>query len=272
MLERPSSRMPVHQEKLGAPLLWGKQGSHVFVSPESDLFSEEVADWVVRAVFGVMSIRGDLTFLVVTSHPQRMEGFVRCATVSLINEAAGRLLSTEWLEGHRWPHLRHRANWVPLDKWPLPNVWLGVRAENQPAADERIPVLLQTPARLRWVWAEPLQGPINLRYHFIIPRGNEFGECSVCHWGYTEEEYKELCDGDAPRSFANRARHGGRLYCPDCRPRLSLVIVGGKSDPGASPRHSDWAGALRDQCHAARVCFWDWGAHAAAEGGRVCRL
>jgi hypothetical protein len=33
----------------------------------------------------------------------------------------------------------------PLE-WPLPNVWLGTSVEDQAAADERIPVLLDTPA------------------------------------------------------------------------------------------------------------------------------
>jgi protein gp37 len=46
--------------------------------------------------------------------------------------------------------------------WPLPNVWLGVSAENQQWADIRIPALLDTPAAVRFVSAEPLLGPIDL--------------------------------------------------------------------------------------------------------------
>ncbi len=45
--------------------------------------------------------------------------------------------------------------------WPLPNVWLGVSAEDQKTADERIPLLLQCPAAIHWVSAEPLLGPID---------------------------------------------------------------------------------------------------------------
>jgi protein gp37 len=37
-----------------------------------------------------------------------------------------------------------------------------VSAENQAAADERIPDLLATPAAVRWVSAEPLLGPVDL--------------------------------------------------------------------------------------------------------------
>lgn len=54
-------------------------------------------------------------------------------------------VSSEWLEGN-----------------PPANVWFGVTCEDQAAADERIPLLLQIPARVRWVSFEPLLGPIDL--------------------------------------------------------------------------------------------------------------
>jgi protein gp37 len=43
----------------------------------------------------------------------------------------------------------------------LPNVWLGVSVEDQKTADERIPLLLQTPAAVRWVSYEPALGPVD---------------------------------------------------------------------------------------------------------------
>lgn len=48
------------------------------------------------------------------------------------------------------------------DTWP-PNVWLGVTAETQQRADERIPLLLQYPATVRFVSAEPLLEAISLK-------------------------------------------------------------------------------------------------------------
>ena len=42
------------------------------------------------------------------------------------------------------------------------NVWLGVTAENQKRADERIPILLQIPAVVRFVSVEPMLEPVNL--------------------------------------------------------------------------------------------------------------
>ena len=44
----------------------------------------------------------------------------------------------------------------------LPNVWLGVSVEDQQRANERIPILLDTPAAVRFLSAEPLLGPIEV--------------------------------------------------------------------------------------------------------------
>jgi len=53
--------------------------------------------------------------------------------------------------------------WVAEGTPPWPHVWLGVSVENQRYADERIPLLLQAPAALRFLSCEPLLGPIDLR-------------------------------------------------------------------------------------------------------------
>ena len=71
------------------------------------------------------------------------------------------------------PHI-----WLLLTKWPdrmgeffasiggaPDNFYLGVSVENQAAADERIPLLLQTPAAVHYVSVEPMLGPIDLSQH-----------------------------------------------------------------------------------------------------------
>jgi len=45
---------------------------------------------------------------------------------------------------------------------PMPNVWLAVSVENQATADERIPILQQTPAAVRFLSVEPLLGYVDL--------------------------------------------------------------------------------------------------------------
>jgi protein gp37 len=52
--------------------------------------------------------------------------------------------------------------WTDMNGRPQPNLWLGVSVEDQASADERIPLLLETPAAVRWISAEPLLGPVSL--------------------------------------------------------------------------------------------------------------
>jgi len=68
--------------------------------------------------------------------------------------------------------------------WPIPNVHLGVTAENQKCADERIPKLLPIPAAVRYVSFEPLLGPVDL---LSVPAGDIPGYAGLrlgdmLHW------------------------------------------------------------------------------------------
>ena len=111
-------------------------------------------------------------------------------------------------------------------EWPLPNLWLGVSVENQQWADIRIPALLDTPAAIRWISAEPLLGPIDLTNvgTLNVLRGDSTGHENGLHW----------VDG----------------------PTLNWVVAGGESGPGARPAHPDWFRGLRDQCATANVPFF----------------
>lgn len=148
-----------------------------------------------------------------------------------------------WLTIRETPHL----DWLLLTKRPQnvrrylppgwgdgwPNVWLGVTAENQEEADRRIPILLSTPAAVRFVSAEPLLGPVDFARSFDLPGGWE--ECFPL--GVPPDRMDEI-DGDPP-------------------PRLDWIIVGGES--GRAPRDNGFlanACAIRDQCKAAGVAFF----------------
>jgi protein gp37 len=108
-------------------------------------------------------------------------------------------------------------------------VWQGVSVENQKAADVRIPLLLQTPAAVRFISAEPLLGPVNLEE---LPSASGIG--------------RHL---DA---LSNAGVDKGALI-PN---KLDWCIIGGESGPGARPMNPDWARSLRDQCQAAKVAFF----------------
>ncbi|SLD17838.1 DUF5131 family protein [Mycobacteroides abscessus] len=138
-------------DKLGLPLRWTKP-RRIFVNSMSDLFHDKVPDEYIARVFAVMALAPQHTFQVLTKRHGRMRSLLNSA---YFLQAVGRV----WAEPPSdWPLPR---DWrVPV--WPLPNVWLGVSAEDQKRAELRIPALLDTPAAVRWISAEPLLGPVNL--------------------------------------------------------------------------------------------------------------
>ena len=143
---------------------------------------------------------------------------------------------------------------VPLGGawWPLSNVWLGVSAEDQARADERIPILLETPAAVRWVSAEPLLGPVYLN---AIQAPRYAPEDHQTDWKFSCLETGEYYFFDSGDGFTE----GGDG--PDRRHRIDWVIVGGESGQGSRPMHPDWARLIRDDCAVAGTpfLFKQWG-------------
>jgi len=137
------------EDALLEPLSWRKP-QRVFVNSMSDLFHEDVPDEFIDKVFAVMALAERHTFQILTKRPERMR---------------------EWFDENGRDAVQHTVHYpqfdrwrqsITLGQWPLPNVWLGVSAEDQQRADERIPLLLQTPASVRFVSCEPLLGPVDL--------------------------------------------------------------------------------------------------------------
>jgi len=183
-------------ELLDQPLRWEKP-RRIFVNSMSDLFHPEVPSEFIAAVFHRMAMAKQHIFQVLTKRPERM---------------------FQWCTGKYSFGLGRTGEPVTLT-----NVWLGVSVEDQATADERIPILLQTPAAVRWVSAEPLLEPIDLFQ--VLP----FFPLAM------------------PKSKQP--------------PSLDWVVVGGESGPGARPMHPAWVRSIRDQCLAARVPFFfkQWG-------------
>jgi len=198
-----------------------KKPSRIFVADMGDLFYEEVTNEEIAAVFGVMAACPRHTFQCLTKRPKRMrEWFAWVADAKIPKAwcvgAARRAMGRE--------HVAF-ADEVPEGcgdprAWPLPNVHLGVSVESQKYAAERVPHLLQTPAAVRWVSAEPLLEAVDFSTYL----------------GVNDDQ-----------------RRAGVSCVTGYHPGLNWIVVGGESGPGARPFYLSWARSIVAQCRAAGV-------------------
>jgi protein gp37 len=240
-------------EWLDQPLRW-KRPRMIFVCAHGDLFHESVPDEWIDRIFGVMALCPQHTFQVLTKRAKRMREYMTGLERTLAHLSTAQEMARQGLLKQY-----HRLQIA----WPLPNVWLGVSAEDQTRADERIPDLLATPAAVRWVSAEPLIGPVDLRRWLQID-----WQCGYCR-GFFTGKWKSHCpacgrEGGWSRSHAFNGRHMLTRpgFAHDRGSGLDWIVAGGESGPGARPMHPDWARSIRDQCAAAGVPFFmkQWGA------------
>lgn len=187
------------EDRLEDPLRW-KRPRRIFVNSMSDLFHEKVTVDQLCAICDVMGRAKQHTFQVLTKRPERMFGFL--------------------------------SDLLAFGPEPPAHIWWGVSVEDQKTADERIPLLLQTPAAVRWVSYEPALGPV------------DFGK-----WIPTR-----CCNG------VDCGCMGLPIIPP---PYIDWLVAGGESGQHARLMHPDWARSARDQCVAAGVplFFKQWGEH-----------
>ncbi|HEX2864753.1 MAG TPA: DUF5131 family protein, partial [Deinococcales bacterium] len=134
------------------PLVWDREAeatgrrARVFCASLADVFDPEAPAGALSRVWDLVRLTRNLDWLILTKRPERIrEG-----------------LPPDWGEG-----------------WP--NVWLGVTVEDRDAA-ARVPLLLEVPARVRFLSCEPLLEPLDLwpylspskgdkRVHWVIAGG-----------------------------------------------------------------------------------------------------
>ena len=218
------------EEHLADPLRW-KRPRRIFVNSMSDLFHEALTFEQIAAIFGVMAAARQHTFQVLTKRPARArEWFAWVASRPF--EGPPAIPDGPWDPMAVALGYARKAD-VELPRaprtaaWPLPNVWLGVSVEDQKSAHERIPLLLGTPAAVRWVSYEPALGPVD--FARLAPPG------------FPHDTFDAL-----------RGVYRGGLEAP----RLDWIVVGGESGPGARPFDVAWARSTVAACKAAGVpCF-----------------
>jgi protein gp37 len=212
---RKFTDVQTHPNRLRQPLSWRKP-KRIFVNSMSDLFHEAIPEEFIVQVFAVMALAPRHQFQVLTKRPERMRVFVSQLARSIAPlEIAARAM------GYSFKF--HDLSLLP---WPIPNVWLGVSVENQETADERIPVLLQTPAAVQFLSCEPLLEPINFMRVLL-----------------EQKLYRPTPQSWRPEAFTPW-------------PKLSWVIVGGESGPKARPMNIEWVHSLVEQCKAADIAVF----------------
>jgi protein gp37 len=217
--DQPFSKVQLLPGRLDIPLHWRKPRM-VFVCSMSDLFHEEVPDEFIERVLATAWVARLHTYLFLTKRAERMRAF--------FSESSKRIYNI----GILGEEIAGRA--MPSMIWPLPNVWLGVSVENQATVDERIPLLLDTPAAVRFVSAEPLLGPVDLEPYMIDLR----------------DVTDDLLDAPDGAEVDGMERVGSQ-WCRNSG--IDWLIVGGESGPHWRPMELAWVESLRAQCEAARV-------------------
>jgi protein gp37 len=197
-------KVTLHPDRLDQPLKWKKPRT-VLVSFMGDLFHEDVPTTFIDQVLEIIASCPQHTFIALTKRPENLKQKI----YGITPDNPYRLLG-----GGDY----------------LPNLWLGATAENQARADERIPVLLQIPAAVRFVSIEPMLSKVdlqNLKY-----------------------------DGDILDALAGEylSTDGSEAYVP--WNKLDWVICGSESGPRKRPAQTEWIRDLKDQCVAAAVPFY----------------
>lgn len=233
---------------LDQPLRW-REPRRIFVNSMSDLFHENVPDDWIDRIFAVMALCPQHTFQILTKRPERMLAY--CGSDAALGRVAAEI--ARCIDGVEGASAELVHNDDGLRGICLSNVWLGVSVEDQAAADERIPLLLRTPAAVRFLSCEPLLGPVDLRQ--VAAKSCDYSNGVIAIDALT---------GDHVGRYA---KDGTELFRERVLYPIRWVIAGGESGPRARPMHPDWARSLREQCAAAGVPFFfkQWGEWAPAD-------
>jgi protein gp37 len=184
----PFEIIRIHHKRLETPLRW-KKPRRIFVGSMTDLFHNQVPYTEIDRIFEMMAAAKQHTFMILTKRP-------------------------EWA-------LEYFQDGEP-GVFPYQNVWIGVTTENQAMADERMPVLLDIPAALRFVSIEPMLEPINI-YPYLL---SSYDHASLDH----------------------------QMSGNECRTnKIDWVILGAETGPGRRPCKIEWMIDVVDQCWAAGV-------------------
>jgi len=206
----------------GDPLRWDRAAAkagerhRVFCASMSDVFeSRSDLDPIRARLWDLISKTPNLDWLLLTKRPENMIG----------------MTPASWCDG-----------------WPS-NVWAGTTAATQEWADKRIPILLRVPARVRWISAEPLLGPIDFSDWMSIS-----WQCGGCH-EYFSGPLQRTCPACGKVGYWSGS-HKFNSPMGQTGSGLSWIIVGGESGHGSRLMEPVWAKAILSQCQRFKVPYF----------------
>jgi protein gp37 len=203
----------------GSVIPWHRP--RVFCASLADWLDDEVPIEWLADLLSLIQRTPNLDWLLLTKRPENWQ-----SRLELIRDRQRKTLTTGILLASGW-----------LAQCPPDNVWIGTTVEDQQRADERIPCLLDIPAKVRFLSCEPLLGFTDIQ---------QVGDDNLTiYWPLVG---RAISDGmNEPAAL----KHGG----------IHWVICGGESGPKARPMHPKWVRAIRHQCQAAGVpfLFKQWG-------------
>lgn len=237
----------LHEDRLTQPLHWAKP-RRIFVNSLSDLFHKDIPDDFIAEVYGTMVAAYWHEFQVLTKRPERRAELLKSTVFrAKVTDAAARHVAA--LRG-RCPDGCEAEDMRPLERWECasnaldvwehdgraPNIWEGATVENQRFADERIPILLDTPAAVRFLSCEPLLGQLHLEEYLngrneVSRRGglsggddgrtdHRFGGSYLASGGPARQQVDGWNDDDPVRSPEGRESNGIRLPSSESDDRL----------------------------------------------------
>lgn len=252
-------RIDLHYDRLELPLRWASIPRCIFVDSMSDLFHEDIPFDFIDKVMAVVYLCQQHIFQVLTKRPDIMRQYFESNPLPRIKGAAYEFQRVNVQAGQKPWSERIKERLAEPDVWPFENLWLGVSTENQEWLNKRLPILLQIPAVVHFISAEPLLGPVQceaIPYPTNLPvdaTGNvsaEMGELNA----YTGKWEYDLWKGSTGT--------------------LDWVIMGGESGSKVRLTHVQWFRNLRDACaqYDTPVFMKQWGSWGIMDSDVASRL
>ena len=177
-------------------------GSLVKLCFSSDFFIEEADEWR-GGCWDVIRRRRDCIFVTTTKRPERIRA----------------CLPPDWGDG-----------------WE--NVWIAVSCENQRRADERIPLLLDVPAKHKWVSLKPFIGEIDLDKYLatgqiktVLAGGENYEGMRPLHYEWVKTIYDQCIAHNVEFIFGQTGnvfvKNGRIYYIKDTKTQIDQALASG---------------------------------------------